>query len=100
MASLPNGRAAHFRALAAESRAGAANLADYGARQTMLQAAHMWDQIADREEEVSSTRCSQLGPSAEQVRVLSTPKPTNLRRGRLWIAVRSFAKRLQPQQHR
>ena len=75
-------------------------MADYGARQTMLQAACMWDLIAEREQERSSNRFSQLGPSAVQGRALSTARPPNQRPRRVWIVVRSLGKLLQPQQHR
>ena len=75
-------------------------MADFGARRTMLQAASMWDLMAEREQERSSNRSSQLRGSAEQVRALSIARAPHLRPRRLWIAVRSLAKFLQPQQHR
>ena len=71
-------------------------MADYGARQTLMQAACMWDLIAEREQERCSNRF-QRGPSAEPVRALSPAIRTNLRPRRLWTAVRSLAKLLQPQ---
>ena len=100
MDTLPQARAAYFRKLATEARAGAANMVDYGARQTLMQAASMWDLIAERTQERSSKIVSQLGRSTEQVRVLSIARPPNLRSRRLWIAVLSLAKLLQGQQHR
>jgi len=54
MDTLPQARAAYFRKLATEARAGAANMVDYGARQTLMQAASMWDLIAERTQERSS----------------------------------------------
>jgi hypothetical protein len=41
MATLPKDRAAHFRKLAADTRAATANMADYGARHTMMQTTEM-----------------------------------------------------------
>lgn len=75
-------------------------MADYGARRTMLQAASTWDLIAEREEERSSNRAAHPRRSAEQVRALSIARPLNLRPRRVWIAIQSLAKLLQPQQHR
>ena len=100
MDTLLQDRAAYFRKLATEARAGAANMVDYGARQTLMQSASMWDLIAERTQERSSNRVSQIGRSTEQVRALSIAIPPNLRSRRLWIAVLSLAKLLQGQQHR
>ena len=99
MATLCKDRATYFRKLAKDARAGAANMDDYGARQTLMQTAVMWDLFAEREQERSSNRSSQLGTSAEQVRVLSNSRPPDVRPKRLWVAVRSLAKFLRPQQH-
>lgn len=99
MDTRPGDHSAHFRKLATKARAGAANMADYGARQTMMQTAHMWDQIAECKQERSSSR-TQLGPAAEQVTALPAATRINLRSRRLWIAIRSLAKLLQPEQHR
>ena len=99
MATLSKDRATYFRKLAKDARADAANMDDYGARQTLMQAAAMWDLLAEREQERASNRSSQPGPSAEQVRVLSNSRPPEVRPKRLWAAVCSLAKLLQPQQH-
>jgi hypothetical protein len=99
MATLSKDRASYFRKLAKDARAGAANMDDYGARQTLMQAAAMWDLVAEREQERSSNRSSQLGPPPEQPRVLSVSKPPDVRPKRMWVAVRSLAKILRPQPH-
>jgi len=99
MATLSENRAACFRKLATDARAVAANTADYGARHTLMQAASVWDLVAEREQERSSNRSSQLGPSAEQARAPSNPRPPDVRPRRLWVAVRNLAKFLRPQQH-
>ena len=99
MATLSKDRATYFRKLAKDARADAANMDDYGARQTLMQSAAMWDLVAEREQERSSNRSSQLGPSAEQARAPSNPRPPDVRPRRLWVAVRSLAKFLRPQQH-
>ena len=74
-------------------------MADYGARQTLMQTASMWDLLAEREQERCSNRSSQQ-PSPDRVRALSVARPPNLRPRLLWIAVRNIAKLIQPQQHR
>jgi hypothetical protein len=101
MATLPKDRAAHFRTLATDARAIAANMADYGARHTMMQAASMWDQVAEREQERCSNRLTHRGPPKVQVRVLSTAGRRSLGPREIWIAFRSLAtKLLHPQPYR
>ena len=60
----------------------------------------MWDLIAEREQERSSNHFSQHAHGREQVRALTAAKRPKLRHRGLWIAVRSVAKLLKPQQHR
>ena len=46
----PKDRAAYFRERAAEARAMAEKMSDYGARKTMMEAADLWDGMARHEE--------------------------------------------------
>jgi hypothetical protein len=97
MATPPKDHAASVRKLAAEARAVARNMADYGARQTMMQVAGAWDLRAERLEK-HSPKSNGFSKQEHRLKAVRPPPAKRANLLRLWFDVRSLAKLIQPQE--